>query len=171
MLLISKDLEKKVVDNFWKLNLIKTPADIFNLDYKKIEKLDGWGNLSISNLKNAINNSKNIVLDKFIFSIGIRHIGQENAKVLANFFKKSKKFSELFDSTKRKEILKNLDDLDGIGETQIKSVEDFFSNKKNSEIIQNLINSLTIKDYEKKIKSGKLSNKKHNVYWWIQKNE
>ena len=55
--------------------------------------------------------------------------------------------------------MKNLDDLDGIGETQIKSVEDFFSNKKNSEIIQNLINSLTIKDYEKKIKSGKLSNK------------
>ncbi len=163
--LVSKDafdiegLGKKVVDNFWKLNLIKTPADIFNLDYKKIEKLDGWGNLSISNLKNAINNSKNIVLDKFIFSIGIRHIGQENAKVLANFFKKSKKFSELFNLSKRKEILKNLDDLDGIGETQIKSVDDFFSNKKNSEIIQNLINSLTIKDYEKKIKSGKLSNK------------
>ena len=163
--LVSKDafdiegLGKKVVDNFWKLNLIKTPADIFNLDYKKIEKLDGWGDLSISNLKKAINNSKNIVLDKFIFSIGIRHIGQENAKTLANFFKKSKKFSELFNSTKRKEILKNLDDLDGIGETQIKSVEDFFSNKKNSEIIQNLINSLTIKDYEKKIKSGKLSNK------------
>ena len=163
--LVSKDafdiegLGKKVVDNFWKLNLIKTPADIFNLDYKKIEKLDGWGNLSISNLKNAINKSKNIVLDKFIFSIGIRHIGQENAKVLANFFKKSKKFSELFNLIKRKEILKNLDDLDGIGETQIKSVEDFFSNKKNSEIIQNLINSLIIKDYEKKIKSGKLSNK------------
>ena len=110
-------------------------------------------------LKNAINNSKNIVLDKFIFSIGIRHIGQENAKTLANYFKKSEKFSQLFNSTKRKEILKNLDDLDGIGETQIKSVEDFFSNKKNAEIIQKLINSLTIKDYEKKIKSGKLSNK------------
>ena len=55
--------------------------------------------------------------------------------------------------------MKNLDDLDGIGETQIKSVEDFFSNKKNAEIIQKLINSLIIKDYEKKIKSGKLSNK------------
>ena len=163
--IVSKDafdiegLGKKVVDNFWKLNFIKTPADIFNLDYKKIEKLDGWGDVSIKNLKNAINNSKNIVLDKFIFSIGIRHIGQENAKTLANYFKKPEKFSELFNSTKRKEILKNLDDLDGIGETQIKSVEDFFSNKKNSEIIQNLINTLTIKDYEKKIKSGKLSNK------------
>ena len=163
--IVSKDafdiegLGKKVVDNFWKLNLIKTPADIFNLDYKKIEKLDGWGDVSIKNLKNAINNSKNIVLDKFIFSIGIRHIGQENAKTLANYFKKSEKFSELFNSKKRKEILKNLDDLDGIGETQIKSVEDFFSNKKNAEIIQKLINSLIIKDYEKKIKSGKLSNK------------
>ena len=55
--------------------------------------------------------------------------------------------------------MKNLDDLDGIGETQIKSVEDFFSNRRNAEIIQKLINSLTIKDYEKKIKSGKLSNK------------
>ena len=63
--------------------------------------------------------------------------------------------------------MKNLDDLDGIGETQIKSVEDFFSNKKNVEIIQKLINSLIIKDYEKKIKSGKLSNKKHHVYWRI----
>ncbi len=163
--IVSKDafdiegLGKKVVDNFWKLNLIKTPADIFNLDYKKIEKLDGWGDVSIKNLKNAINNSKNIVLDKFIFSIGIRHIGQENAKTLANYFKKSANFSELFNLTKRKEILKNLDDLDGIGETQIKSVEDFFSNKRNAEIIQKLINSLTIKDYEKKIKSGKLSNK------------
>ena len=55
--------------------------------------------------------------------------------------------------------MKNLDALDGIGETQVKSVEDFFSNKKNAEIIQNLINALKIKDYEKKIKSGKLSNK------------
>ena len=163
--LVSKDafdiegLGKKVIDNFWKLNLIKTPADIFNLNYKKIEKLEGWGDLSIRNLKKAIGNSKNIVLDKFIFSIGIRHIGQENAKTLANFFKKSVKFSELFNSSKRKEILKNLDALDGIGETQVKSVEDFFSNKKNAEIIQNLINALKIKDYEKKIKSGKLSNK------------
>ena len=90
--IVSKDafdiegLGKKVIDNFWELGLIKTPSDIFNLDYKKIEKLEGWGNLSIKNLKNAVSSSKNIILDKFIFSIGIRHIGQENAKILANFF-------------------------------------------------------------------------------------
>ena len=89
--IVSKDafeiegLGKKVIDNFWELKLIKTPADIFNLDYKKIEKLEGWGELSIKNLQNAINKSKDIVLDRFIYSIGIRHIGQENAKILGNF--------------------------------------------------------------------------------------
>ena len=163
--IVSKDafdidgLGKKVIDNFWKLKIIKTPSDIFNLDYTKIEKLDGWGNLSIANLKNAINNSRKVVLDKFIFSIGIRHIGQENAKTLANYFKKVEKFSELFIQKKRKEILKSLDDLDGIGETQIKSIEDFFSNSKNITIIQSFMSVLDIKNYEKKIKSGKLSNK------------
>ena len=152
-------LGKKVVDNLWELKFIKNPADIFNLDYQKIEKLEGWGKLSIQNLKNAIDKSKNIVLDRFIYSIGIRHIGQENAKILANFFKNSKKFSELFNSNKRKSILKNLDDLDGIGETQIKSIEDFFSNQKNSEIIQFLMADLNITNYHKNFKKGKLSNK------------
>ena len=163
--IVSKDafdidgLGKKVIDNFWKLKIIKTPSDIFNLDYTKIEKLDGWGDLSIANLKNAISNSRKVVLDKFIFSIGIRHIGQENAKTLANYFKQVEKFSELFIQKKRKEILKSLDDLDGIGETQIKSIEDFFSNSKNITIIQSFMSVLDIKNYEKKIKSGKLSNK------------
>ena len=163
--IVSKDafdiegLGKKVIDNFWKLKFIKEPGDIFNLSYKKIEKLEGWGELSIKNLKNAINKSKDIVLDRFIYSIGIRHIGQENAKILANFFKNSQNFSELFKSKKRIDILKNLEDLDGIGETQIRSIEDFFSNKKNSEIIQSLMSFLNIKNYQKNLKTGKLSNK------------
>ena len=86
-LLKIEGLGKKVIDSFWELKLIKTPADIFSLNYKKIEKLEGWGKLSIKNLQNAINKSKDIVLDKFIYSIGIRHIGQENAKILGNFLK------------------------------------------------------------------------------------
>ena len=152
-------LGKKVIDNFWELKLVRKPADIFSLDYGKIEKLEGWGKLSIKNLQNAINKSKNIVLDRFIYSIGIRHIGQENAKILGNFFKKSKKFSELFSAKKRKDILTNLEDLDGIGDTQIKSIEDFFSNKKNSQIIQSLMLVLDIKNFQKTNRTGKLSNK------------
>ena len=163
--IVSKDafdiegLGKKVIDNFWELNLIRTPADIFSLNYTKIEKLEGWGKLSIKNLQNAINKSKNIVLNRFIYSIGIRHIGLENAKTLANYFKNSGKFSELLNSIKRKDILKNLDDLDGIGDTQIKSIEDFFSNPKNSEIVHSLMSVLKIKNFQKVVKTGKLSNK------------
>ena len=163
--IVSKDafdiegLGKKVIDNFWNLNLIKTPADIFRLDYLKIRKLEGWGELSIKNLQNAIDKSKNIMLDKFIFSIGIRHIGQENAKIIGNFFKKSKHFSELFNEKKRAKILQNLEDLNGIGDTQIRSIDDFFSNKKNSEIIQSLMLVLNIKDMQKISQNGVFINK------------
>ena len=109
---------KKVIDQFWKLNLIKDPSDIFELNFDKIKKMEGWGDLSVKNLKIAINQSKNISLNRFIYSIGIRHIGQENAKILGSFFKSINQFSNLFEQY-RKEILKNLKDLDGIGETQI----------------------------------------------------
>ena len=78
---------------------------------------------------------------------------------MGNFFKKSKKFSELFSAKKRKDILTNLEDLDGIGDTQIKSIEDFFSNKKNSQIIQSLMLVLDIKNFQKTNRTGKLSNK------------
>ena len=95
-------LGKKVVDQFLQLKLIKQPSDIFSLDFEKVKKLEGWGDLSIENLKKAIIKSKSITLDKFIFSIGIRHIGQENAKILASFFRTIKEFSKLFDDKIRK---------------------------------------------------------------------
>ena len=153
-------LGKKVVDHFWNLKLIKEPSDIFMLDYKKIRNLEGWGEISIENLKNAVSKSKKINLEKFIYSIGIRHIGQENAKILATFFVSIKEFSKLFDGKKRKNILKNLLELDGIGETQVEAIKNFFSNELNIKIIKNLIKELNINDYTLKNKSGKFSNKK-----------
>ena len=153
-------LGKKVIDQFWDLNLIKKPSDIFELEYDKIQNLDGWGQLSISNLKKAITKSKNINLDKFIFSIGIRHIGQENAKILAGFFISIKEFSKLFDVKLRKKILINLADLDGIGETQTQSLNNFFLNQTNTTITKELINKLNIKNFTAQIIGGKFSNKK-----------
>ena len=152
-------LGKKVIDQLWDLQFIRKPSDIFNLDYNKIKDLEGWGDLSIKNLKNAIQNSKTIGLDRFIFSIGIRHIGQENAKILAGFFISIVKFSNLFEEKYRKRTLKNLVELDGIGETQIDSINDFFSNKTNIEIIKKLIVELNIKDFKILNKKGKFANK------------
>ena len=153
-------LGKKVIDQFWDLKLVKEPSDIFQLNFKKIEKLEGWGDLSVENLKKAIIKSALISLDKFIFSVGIRHIGQENAKILAGFFGSIKEFSKLFDNKSRKKILANLVDLDGIGETQILSIENFFSNETNNRITKDLIQKLNIKDYQIQYSNGKFSKKK-----------
>ena len=146
---------KKIVENFWELNLIKLPQDIFKLDYEKIKNLEGWGNLSVSNLKYSIENKKNISLEKFIYSLGIRHIGQENAKLLAKHLKSSVNFFKLI----IKKDMNDLQNIDGIGETQIKSIKNFFCNKTNLEVLNELKNVLIISDVLQADKDGILKNK------------
>ena len=146
---------KKLVENFWSLKLVKFPQDIFRLDYEKIRNLDGWGNLSTSNLKYAIESKKNIPLDKFIYSLGIRHIGQENAKLLARHLKTANNFFNLY-LNKDTDELKNID---GIGDTQIKSIVNFFLNKTNQKFLNELKKILEIKDAIQLSQSGLLKNK------------
>ena len=99
------------------------------------------------------------MLDKFIFSLGIRHIGQENAKLLSNFLKSINNFFELFNTTKRESLLKNIAELDGIGLAQLKSLDEFFSNKMNELTISSLIKYLKIENFKEINKNGKLSGK------------
>ena len=107
-----------------------------------------------------IDKSRFITLDKFIFSIGIRHIGQENAKILADFFGSIEEFTKLFNIKNREKLLINLADLDGIGETQIESIKNFFLNETDANIIKELIYKLSIKNYVTPSSKGKFSNKK-----------
>ena len=145
---------KKIVEDFWSLNFIRLPQDIFTLDYKKIEKLEGWGELSVSNLKTAIEKSKEISLAKFIYSLGIRHIGQENAKNLSRYFVSIKNFLKLCNPDLLMSEINSLDEIDGIGETQIESLIHFFKDKKNNKVVHELSRILNIQDFiEKKIDS------------------
>ena len=145
---------KKIVEDFWSLNFIRLPQDIFTLDYKKIEKLEGWGELSVSNLKTAIEKSKEISLAKFIYSLGIRHIGQENAKNLSRYFVSMKNFLKLCNPDLLMSEINSLDEIDGIGETQIESLIHFFKDKKNNKVVHELSKILNIQDFiEKKIDS------------------
>ncbi len=146
---------KKIVESFWNLRLIKFPQDIFNLNYEKIKNLEGWGNLSVSNLKYAIENSKKISLERFIYSLGIRHIGLENAKLLADHLKSSENFFKL----SNKSNINDLAIIDGIGETQIKSIGGFFSNKQNIDVLFKLKKILNITNTQKINSSGKLKDK------------
>ena len=145
---------KKIVEDFWSLNFIRLPQDIFTLEFKKIEKLEGWGELSVSNLKTAIEKSKEISLAKFIYSLGIRHIGQENAKNLSRYFVSIKNFLKLCNPDLLMNEINSLDEIDGIGETQVESLIHFFKDKKNNKVVHELSKILNIQDFiEKKIDS------------------
>ena len=146
---------KKIVENFWELKLIKYPQDIFNLDFSKIENLEGWGKLSVQNLKYSINQKKNITLERFIYSLGIRHIGLENAKLLSKHFVSFSKFKNLSKQIDYEDML----NIDGIGETQVNSIKSFFSNKANKKVVNELENVLLIKDAIQNSDDGLLNNK------------
>ncbi len=146
---------KKIVENFWKLKLLKFPQDIFQLNYDKIEKLEGWGKLSAQNLKYSVNEKKNISLERFIYALGIRHIGLENAKLLAKYFGTFLKFKDLSKNNKFKDLL----NIDGIGETQVNSIKNFFSNKMNLKVLTELEKVLKINKAILKKKNGSLTDK------------
>ncbi len=158
---VSKDalniegLGKKVIEKFWDLKFIKLPDDIFSLNFQTISRLEGWGSQSAENLKSSINKSKKLKLDKFIYSLGIRHIGQENAKLISEFLGNYSNFIKLKDRKK----IEDLSNIDGIGETQINSLKNFFNNKTNLKVIISLGKILTFEKNIIKKNEGVFSNK------------
>ena len=146
---------KKIVENFWSLKLIKLPQDIFKLNYSKIEILDGWGRQSVANLKYSIDLRKTISLEKFIYSLGIRHIGSENAKLISKNLKSIKNFISL----SKKKNFDDLINIDGIGVIQIKSIKNFFDNKTNLNVLLELEKILSITNSIEFKKDGLLKNK------------
>ena len=158
---VSKDalniegLGKKVIEKFWDLKFIKFPDDIFNLDFQTISKLEGWGSQSAENLKNSITKSKKLKLDRFIYSLGIRHIGQENAKLISEFLGDYSNFIKLKDPKN----IEDLSNIDGIGDTQISSLKNFFKNKLNLRVVSSLIKILIFEKNVIKKTEGVFSNK------------
>ena len=146
--------EKQIIELFDK-NIIKEPADIFliNVEMKqeikaKILALEGWGALSLSNIINSINNAKIQSIEKIIFSLGIRHVGQGTAKLISKNFLSSNdlinKIKELEQHNKREEFIEDLRSINGLGDKAIVSLVSYF--QKNKKQFFNLIGFLTIRD-------------------------
>ena len=110
--------------------------------------------MSVENLKYSINEKKNISLERLIYSLGIRHIGLENAKLLSKFFKTYANFRELPIKNNYSDLL----NIDKIGETQVNSIKSFFSNKINNNVIEELSKELSIKNALVEKKNGLLKN-------------
>ncbi len=150
---------EKQVKQLFNLKYINKVEDIFELEKfeSEIIKLDGWGKLSFSNLISSINNSKKISFDKFIYSLGIRFIGEVNAEILANEFKKLDPFISSSNNISR------LENIDGLGPKAISSIIDFFSKDINKKTIKHLKNHLSITYIENKEFNNFFSNK-HLVF-------
>ncbi len=128
-------LGEMIVDKFVENKLIKTVADIYYLHLEKdnLEKLEGFGKKSIENLLNSIEKSKNIAYDRFIFALGIRHVGEHIAFLLIKYFKD-------IDGIKNASQ-EDLNSKFGIGEEIAKSIYNFFRLKSNLDVIDKLFKS------------------------------
>ena len=146
---------KKIIENFCNTKIIELPQDIFKLDYNEIERLEGWGKLSVNNLKFSIEQKKKIPLERFIYSLGIRHIGQENSKHIAGHLKTAVNFFKLSNHPN----IKNLSNIDGIGDAQIQSIKKFFLNKTNLKVLSELDQCLLIENVVSINNKGLLKNK------------
>ncbi|RME60418.1 MAG: DNA ligase (NAD(+)) LigA [Candidatus Dadabacteria bacterium] len=143
-------LGKRTVELFYKLGLLKNIPDIYRLNYQQIAKLEGFGEKSAENLKQAVEQSKNQPLYKLIYALGIRYVGKSTAKTLAEFVTDLRDLKNV--------SLEELETLPDIGEKVAESIYQFFHNKENIKMLDQLEKlGVRVKKEEKKKKEGKLS--------------
>ena len=143
-------LGAKQVEAFFHEGLIKNPADIFTLEARDAEGLsrlksrEGWGEKSANNLFASIEKAKTVSLARFIFALGIRHVGEETAKLLAKNFIGFAEWREGMIGYAARETLLAID---GIGETVAAALAEFFAEPHNQELLDTLAQVLTITPY------------------------
>lgn len=145
-------LGPKIVNHLMDQGLISSPADIFELEQGDLIPLERFAEKSEENLIKAIENSKNIPLHKFIFSLGIRHVGEESAINLANYFGSLKGLKK----AKIDDLLKIKD----TGEVMAKSIYVWFRDKNNLKLLEKFKKvGIRIKSLKSKIKNLKFKDK------------
>ncbi len=125
-----RGLGKKIVERFYDLGLLRTIPDIYRLDFDKIKKLEGFGEKSAENLKKAIEESKNRPINRLIYGLGIRYVGQVTAKKLSEYIKCVEDLKNW--------KLEDLEKIEDIGPVVASSIYDFFHNEENIKMIKEL---------------------------------
>ena len=141
-------LGDKIIEELHYDGLVVLPQDIFTLEARehsaadKLQNRDGWGVQSINNLFSAINARRQIGLDRFIFSLGIRHVGETTARSLARAYGSASHFVEQMVAAGRaenNEAVLELDALDGIGDVVAASLVAFFAERHNLDVVASLL--------------------------------
>lgn len=142
-------LGPKIIESLQAADLLKTPADLFLLTEDDLEPLERFAEKSAKNLVESIAASKHVDLSKFIYALGIRHVGEETAIALAKNFGSIKKIQEA--------SLEDLQQTEDIGPKVGQSVKEWFNDKYNKKLLDELFaNGIILKNPEKKL-PGKLS--------------
>lgn len=140
-------LGDKNIELFYRLGWIKTPVDIFRLEAEhalEILGLDGWGQKSAVNLFDAIRSvQRAVALNRFIYALGIREVGEATAKLLASRFHSWNNFRQTMESENARGALTQIE---GIGETMATEIIDFFAEPNNQMLLNRLTAVLTITD-------------------------
>lgn len=126
-------LGDKLVDQFFDESLIQNVADLYSLKFDDLVKLERMGEKSVNNLLNAIEKSKETTLPRFLYSLGIREVGEATAQAIASHFKS---LDAIMDATS--ETLQKVPD---VGPVVAKHIETFFNQKHNQEVIQKLLDA------------------------------
>ena len=148
-------LGEKQIELFFENEWIKEPADIFTLPVLnkkiKLEEQEGFGKTSVRNLLASIESRREISLERFIYSLGIRQVGETTALELARGYGSWKAFHDagLKVAEKDEEAIAEMDALDQIGETVIESIAAYFGESHNRGIVERLVKEVTILDAEK----------------------
>jgi len=143
-------LGTKQIELFWNKKWVQTPADIFRLEAKSraaeapLEDWDGWGAQSAVKLFNAIDDRRRIALDRFLFSLGIRHVGQAGARLLAKTYLTLPTLLMAMDDARDRDsdAYHDLVNIDGIGPKLADTILDFFEDPQTRAIVDDLANEL-----------------------------
>ena len=157
-------LGEKQIELFFEKEWVKEPADIFTLEEKHRKELleeEGYGETSVRNLFAAIEQRREISLERFIFSLGIRQVGETTALALARGYGSWKAFHDACLKVAKgdEEAIAEMDALDQIGETVIEAIKDYFGEKHNRDIVERLTREVTILDAEKPKTDSKVAGK------------
>ncbi|MFZ0260686.1 MAG: NAD-dependent DNA ligase LigA [Pseudolabrys sp.] len=157
-------LGEKQIELFFEKEWVKEPADIFTLEKKHkrdLLELEGFGETSVRNLFNAIEARRTIALDRFIYALGIRQVGETTALALARGYGSWKAFHDagLKVAKGDDDVIAEMDALDQIGDTVIRAVAAYFGESHNRGIVERLTKEVRILDAEKPKKDTAVAGK------------
>jgi DNA ligase (NAD+) len=158
-------LGEKQIEYFFEQGWVKEPADIFTLAARntriKLEEIEGYGETSVRNLFNAIEARRRISLERFIYALGMRHVGETTALALARGYGSWDAFHEACLKVAKgdEDAVAEMDALDQIGDTVIESIAAYFGESHNRGIVERLTEEVTILDAERPRSSSAISGK------------